>query len=69
MMMSGTIIGESSKAVMVRLNGMSELASPTAAIVPRIVATTVAKMPTMKLFCIASIQLGVSRIVTYQRSE
>ena len=69
MMMSGTIIGESNRAVIVRLNGISELARPTAATVPSKVATIVAKMPTIKLFCIARSQLGFSTIVLYQRSE
>ncbi|MCY1534734.1 hypothetical protein D9M68_701160 [compost metagenome] len=68
-MISGTIIGDSSRAVMKRRKGISSLARPTAAQVPSTVATRVAKMPMMKLFLIARIQRGSVNTWSYQRSE
>ena len=68
-MISGTIIGDSSRAVISRRWGMSSRDSPTAAHVPRAVAIRVAKKPMKKLFWIARIHLGSSNICAYQRSE
>ena len=54
---------------MSRRSGISVLARPIAATVPSTVATIVAEIPTAKLFLIARIQFGFSRIAPYQRSE
>ena len=51
--MSGTIIGEIRSAMIVFLNGISGLLSPSAAKVPRNVEMSVAKTAIKKLFCTA----------------
>ncbi|MNJ81338.1 hypothetical protein D3C77_801040 [compost metagenome] len=68
-MISGTIIGESSRAVISRRIGMSARARPSAAQVPSTVANAVAKRPMMKLFLIARRQRGSLNTCSYQRSE
>src|SRR5690606_4911678 len=68
-MMSGTIMGESNSAVISRRRGIASLLKPTAAMVPRTVAMTVAASPMKKLFWMASIQLPVVKMRSYQRSD
>ena len=68
-MISGTMIGDNSSAVISRLNGMTGDASPTAAKVPSTVARNAEAMPMMKLFWIASIQLPSRNMAAYQRVE
>ena len=55
-MISGTIIGEISRAMRPVLNGISERLSPSAARVPRNVEIRVAKIAMTRLFWTASCQ-------------
>ena len=71
-MISGTIMGEIRSAMMGVRHGMWERLSPSAARVPRVVASSVAMAPMKKLFLIESIH-SVPRVPprmrSYQRIE
>ena len=67
--MSGTIMGESNSAVIARRHGMVELAKPTAARVPKVVAIKVAHRPIKKLLRMASFHFALSAMVRYHSSE
>ena len=60
----GTIIGDIKIAIINALNGICGLLSPSAAIVPKLVARNVDAIPTIKLFLTPSIHLLVHTVVT-----